>query len=281
MRPLGPVSEGMRPSVTLHGRWLTVETPSLRLRLNVRRGLAIDALGELGQPPLIGTLPHGYFDDISLGADFYSGHTVVEMPGRRRVTDLGPAPPTWDIDESACTVVVRGRIDTPIGPIEKELHVSENPPAVRIRCRFHWTRLPVASIRTGYVTLLPDAFNAGSLFFRTHNGGREAETFAVSGRNVAHERAVSALCSSTQVLGATGGWVEVGDHRRVVRVEIDRTVSAAVPMVTFRTVGNAFFFRLAWTVGEYDDTTIWGDRDPPAGIDLRLSLRVSEDDGRA
>jgi len=50
------------------GQCLTVETNTVKVRLNCRRGLAIDALWFKGvcDDPLCGTLPHGYYDDISL-----------------------------------------------------------------------------------------------------------------------------------------------------------------------------------------------------------------------
>ena len=37
-----------------------------------------------GAGPLLGTLPLGHFDDIEWAADFYSGHTVLEVPGEKR-----------------------------------------------------------------------------------------------------------------------------------------------------------------------------------------------------
>jgi hypothetical protein len=37
-----------------------------------------------------GTLPHGYYDDIAFGNDYYTGHLVFESLGKPKVTDLGP-----------------------------------------------------------------------------------------------------------------------------------------------------------------------------------------------
>ena len=71
---------------------LSVETDDIYLQLNCRRGLAFEALrfSQCGRTSLCGTLAHGYFDDIGWGADFYSGHLVLESPGRPKITDLNP-----------------------------------------------------------------------------------------------------------------------------------------------------------------------------------------------
>lgn len=49
--------------------YLTVETDTLKVRLNCRRGLAIDALWfkDISEDWLCGTMHHGYYDDINWG----------------------------------------------------------------------------------------------------------------------------------------------------------------------------------------------------------------------
>jgi hypothetical protein len=254
------------------GRWLWIETGRVAVRLNRRRGLAIDGLwfGDRGGPALLGTLPHGYFDDIALGADFYSGLTVVEIPGRSRITDLEWV--EWcRVRQDGGDVLVSGEVSTPIGGVRKDILVVADPPSIRLRYEFDWEKLPAATIRTCAVTLHPQSFARSSLFYRTHNGGRVPETFLLDGQEVAHERAISAQVSSTMALGATEGWVEVGDDRRAVRLAIDRTVSAAMPLVTYREVRDSFFYRVQWSLGEYDDTTPWQEKEPPPGICLTIA----------
>ncbi len=88
-----PLPAGFR--VHRESRWLHAETDAMKAVFNCRRGLAIDSLvvkGVSGKS-LIGTIPHGYYQDITLGADFYSGHLVLETPGHPKVTDLVPIEP--------------------------------------------------------------------------------------------------------------------------------------------------------------------------------------------
>ncbi len=39
-------------------------------------------------PLLLDTIPHSFYDDTSLGANFYSGHTIIESPATHKSTDL-------------------------------------------------------------------------------------------------------------------------------------------------------------------------------------------------
>ncbi|WDN90076.1 hypothetical protein BuS5_03046 [Desulfosarcina sp. BuS5] len=73
--------------------YLTVETDTIKIRLNSRRGFAIDALWfkNISEDWLCGTFHHGYYDDINWGADYYTGHLVLESSEHRRITDLEPA----------------------------------------------------------------------------------------------------------------------------------------------------------------------------------------------
>jgi hypothetical protein len=71
--------------------WIKVENGNYKVVLNKNKGLTINKLviKKFGEKSLLGTLDHGYYDDISLGADYYSGHAVIERPGEHKVTDLG------------------------------------------------------------------------------------------------------------------------------------------------------------------------------------------------
>ncbi|EHP85497.1 glycoside hydrolase family 57 [Geobacter metallireducens RCH3] len=95
-------------SALREGHYLTIETPGVRLKLNLRRGLAFDSLvfSRIHERSLCGTLYHGYFDDITAGADFYTGHAVFETHGRPKITDLAPVEPLvrWHPEGGMVTV---------------------------------------------------------------------------------------------------------------------------------------------------------------------------------
>ncbi len=259
------------PEVELErsGRYLTLATASMRLRLNCRRGLAIDALTipALSEHPLIGSLPHGYFDDIEWSADQYTGFLVLAAAGQPQVTDLEPVEPSVGWDERSGQVMVRGRAQTPLGPIRKEIAFSIDRPRVSVRYRLDWPAIPLGTLRLGHVTLIPTSFDEPTLFMATHNGGVEPEVFQLGDAEVDHLPPVSHLVSCRSGLGATEGVVVLGDARRALRIELDRTEAALLPLLTMRRIGARFFCRITLSARELDDTSRFERRGRSALVD--------------
>jgi len=123
----------------------------------------------------------------------------------------------------------------------------------------------------GDITLNPAAFDASSLFYRCHNGGRLPETFRLLDTKVEHGAAVSFLVSASHALGMTEGVVELGDGRRVLCLEVDKTVSALVGLITYQRIRDSYFCRLTFSAAEVDETR----RGPLVVRDEPLRCRVS------
>ncbi|PTN34153.1 glycoside hydrolase family 57 [Desulfonatronum sp. SC1] len=238
---------------------LEIESHHSKLQLNCRKGLAIHNLWfkELSSLPLVGTLPHGYFDDISMGADFFSGHLVLEMPGKPKVTDLTVVEPV--VDESVPgRVSVHGTINTPLGTINKVIVVGtseQGGPIIRISYALSWQKMPIGSLRLGAVTLNPEAFDPETLFYATHNGGHDLEKFSLHGCEVNHGAPASFLVSASHGLGVTKGQVFLGDKDKQIRIHIDNAQCAAIGLLTHRKVKPDFFCRHAFSVMEMDETS--------------------------
>src|SRR6185312_2219573 len=115
--PPRPAAHG----TTVTDRYFAVMTPRLEATLDRRRGLALAKLKFKNHPhAVLGGLPHGYFEEIALAADWYTGDCVFEAPGEHKLTDL-----EWCEARRAATpdgtIIVEGRIQTPKGLIEKRL----------------------------------------------------------------------------------------------------------------------------------------------------------------
>lgn len=234
-------------------RFLDVETDSLSVRLNVRRGLTVDQLRLAdGGSPLIGTLRHGYFDDINMTADFYTGHVVLERLGAHKITDLDWASVSQQSDDDG--VRLAADIRTPIGVVHKTFRIENGRPRMSFEYEFEWDEVPAGSLRLGHITLVPESFDRETLFYATHDGGREMERFPLAGHTVDHGSPVSLMVTAATCVGMTEGVFEFGDARRTVRVEIDRSSAAVVGMVTYREVGDSFFCRLSLSALENDET---------------------------
>jgi hypothetical protein len=70
----------------------------------------------------------------------------------------------------------------------------------------------------------------------------------------------------------TDGVVELGDAERFLRVEVDKTASALVGLMTYQPVRDKYFCRLTFSAAEVDETR----RGPTAqGERLRCRFRLS------
>ncbi|MEI9990248.1 MAG: hypothetical protein WDM86_09435 [Rhizomicrobium sp.] len=238
----------------IEDRFIAIDTGQVTTRLDRRRGLALDGVRFAGHAKAsLGGVPHGHFDDIALQADWYSGDCVFEAPGEHKVTDLDWAA-THLRTAGNGDVVVSGRIETPKGAIEKTLRFSASEPRIDFELTFHWPDWGKGSLRLGHVTLLDEAFDLSRLFLTTHNGGRAAERFDLAGQTVEHGAPVSFLVSSSQGLGMTEGWAEIGDDATRIRVEVDRSAACLLGLLTHRVSGGRLFCQLILSALELDDT---------------------------
>jgi len=248
--------------VKRESRWLSIETDAMKAVFNCRRGLAIDSLSikRVSERTLLGTIPHGYYQDIALGADFYSGHLVMETPGRPKLTDLEPAEPEIDADDQPGIVRLRGCINTSLGPVLKTIWVTSEG-QIRLRFELQWEQLPVGSLRLGHITMHPEAFDPESLFFETHNGGVLPERFALEKKGIEHGRSVSFLVSSSSSLGMTEGVLKMGDREHAIVLQTPLEQASVVAQMTYVPVPGSFFYRASFAAAELDDTC----RDRPRG----------------
>lgn len=267
-----------RPSIEVRrrGHFLELRGERIEVRLNCLRGLALDAFTDkaLGQSPVFGTLHHGHFDDIRWGADYYSGHLVLEVPGHTKITDLNAVEP--EVFETEVGLCIKADIPTPLGVIHKSWIIEDLNGRVRLTQSFDWAEPLLGSLRLGHITLLNDFFDTDRLCLRTHNGGTDFESFNLSGREVSHGRPVSFLVSASQAIGMSEGVVDIGDDEHRLILECDMTKTSLIGLVTHLNVKGKHFTRLAFSARELDDTSKVA-AIPDFCFELLISLRKMSD----
>lgn len=248
-RPL-PVCDGHPVS----DRFIDIATPFVHARLDRRRGLAIQRAGFAPDfTPLVGGIAHGFFDDIALQADWYTGDCVFEAPGEAKIADLEWAETTIAHKPDG-SVILQGTIQTPLGPILKIMTFQGSSPRIDFAIEFQWQSWGRGSLRLGHITLLPEAFDADSLCLATTNGGFVPERFALGGHTVEHGAPVSFLVSASCALGLSEGWLELADKTHAVRIEVDREQAPLVGLLIHRRDGKRLFCQLVLSALELDDT---------------------------
>ncbi|MCZ6597827.1 MAG: glycoside hydrolase family 57 [Planctomycetota bacterium] len=248
--PRPPRARLARSEVQRRGDLLFVDTDGVRLALNLRRGLAIESLAfaATGWESLLGTLHHGYFDDIHWAADFYSGHVIAESPAQGRVTDLERVEPEVDRRDDAVTVLTE--VPTPLGALPKRVTVHAD--RVEVACDLsRWGARPLGSLRAGHVTLNPEAFGPELAVTCAHGGA--PERFALDG-SCDQGRSVSLLVSASAAFGATDGTLALDDGRHRLTLAWDPGRAAALPLLSVRDIDGRRMVRVAFSLSEVDDT---------------------------
>ncbi|MFM2179374.1 MAG: hypothetical protein RL015_3472 [Verrucomicrobiota bacterium] len=264
-------AESAEVRITKHeeGIYWSCESKFVKLVFNARRGLTLKSLGFVshGGVPLLGTLAQGFFDSIDLGADYYSGGVLIEIPGERiRLTDLEWMNP--DIRQTQSHLIIQGEQPMAGGRLVKTISISLHEESVSLSYEFKDWERPIGIVRVGILTLLPDAVVL-PLNLQCQNGGDASETFSIES-SFNHAQPASLFVSSTAAIGATDGRVSLTDARGVgFEVSWDPAQCAAVPLLKHLKTPSSHLTRLSFSLCELDDTSKKGGRLLPLTLHLR------------
>ncbi len=240
---------------THESRLLNIKTASTSVILNTAKGLAIHkaSFADHGHVPLFGTKEHGYFDDIDLGADFFSGHLIIEGPGSPKETDLCKiTPKVLELDEY--TQISCG-MEIHQGHLDKAVRIHKDKAQIDILYRFNFTARPQGIIRLGHITLMTDQLNPDGLFYRVASGGK-SETFSLKGKTFDHSNNVSFLVSSSQATGMTDSALILGGEENFLEITPIMQEHAFIAMLTCRQANPSPFVRVSFSMQEMDETCV-------------------------
>lgn len=256
IKDIKPPYHNQHFKIEANNRNITIESGSIKCILNKLKGVSIDKLWfhELSEMPLIGTLPHGYYDDISLGADFYSGHSIIEIPGEHKITDLLKCEPDVCLKDNTILSIMAEIQDRDVN-FKKEYLFDFFKHGLKIKLNVKQSCRRLSRIHLLNMTFFPISFKKEDLFYATHNGGECLEKFRMGTNKIHHSQSISALISSKHGLGATEGLVIVGDRHKQVIFQHDLTQAAVIPSVHFLPLDDSqYFLRLQYSAQEIDET---------------------------
>lgn len=254
------------PPPLMDGRF-TLDTGAVKAVIDARRGLVLRSVGFPGlaedpvRGPALGTLPHGTFDDIALGADFYTGHAVVQQPGRPKLTDLKDCGPLVELVRTGDGGLAVGAClhDGDL-IVRKQIVLYRDRPRLELRGVLSLPSRQAAEIHPVHLTFPPGFLDAASLAFAVRNGGPDLEHFSLAGAEIHHGAPYSTLITAKGGLGATDGQVIIGDDRRSLVIRHDPAVAALIPTVRFIPQGDGrYFLRLRYAAQEIDETFVPSD----------------------
>jgi hypothetical protein len=241
-------------SLDKDGILLHISTKNMQLELNLRRGMTIKnlAFSSHNMEPCIGTLPHGYFSCISLGADYYSGGVVIESPlQRKRITDLEKAEPFFLLKNNG-DIEINAEIMTPLGNINKVITIAGADENISLSYSFpNWDKV-FCSVRLGVITLLGE-FNKEHVSVSFANGGRVNDRFLLD-TEVRHSTPASTLVSSSGGFGATTGDIYIKSKQNKIHLKWSPSECAVMPMLQRTVSRSKILSRVLFSMREMDDT---------------------------
>ncbi len=259
-------------------RNISISTPCVNIILNTQKGLSIDSLAfkKISNVPLIGVLPNGFYKDITLAEDFFSGHTVVEIPMQQKITDLEKITVKYpkQKNKNVHQVSIIGTIKTRAGIIKKKITIFADENRVDITYTFRLKDVYPSSFRSGITTFNPEAFDLSSLYYASHSGGKDKEIFPLKDCGTITCDLINHLVSSRSAFGNTDGEFEIGDKEKSIVFTTDMAQYAALPMVNFLKTKDDknYFMRLLFSLGEYNETSLLEKRnDKPIQFSLSIS----------
>ncbi len=235
-----------------------IATTTVRVVADPKRGMALGKVffPAISDQPVVGTIRHGFFDDIALGADFYTGHAVVQRPGCTKVTDLVPC--QKEIYQGVAPdgrLVMATKIQAGELTIQKQVVVSPQDAHLELRGKLILPERTVGQIRPLHITVWPGFLDPSTMAFAVCNGGEKPEVFPFGVQAFDHGEPYSTLVTAKSGLGATDGKVIIGDAHKRLTIFHDHKVAALIPMVCYvpQTLGPPLV-RLYYSAQEIDET---------------------------
>jgi hypothetical protein len=232
------------------GLKLVLENKFFKLVLSNQRGLSIHQLtyAKHNWMPSIQTIEHGSLNEIEHSVDYYSNHTIIEIPSSKiKITDLVPVKPRVTRSKDG-SVSISMKIETPFGFLQKKLKVFVKG---EILCTYLIPpNLPPASlVRVGNFTVGRE-FHKNLKYLESHNGGSQEERFKLDD-NCDHGASVNSFVSCGTGIGATGGVLTLSSPKHRIRFQWDRSQFAPLVLVT----NNKHFLRSSFSMSEIDETS--------------------------
>ena len=243
-----------------------IETDAVRLRLLPQLGGAIASLEfpQVSTEAMLGLSGAQRPQPAGPADGAQSGDLVVEDWLGREVNDHQPTLLLYPdaAKEHPIFVPVRCVIETEIGTIWKTYRVYLNQARVDLSYRFQWRDLVPKSFRLGRAMLNSEAFDHSTLYYATVNGGENVERFPLLGNLVRQDEIMYGGVTAGGCLGATEGWIVLGDARKGLGFVTRPATLYSVPLVHYRETNadrSGFQLSVTFSLGERDETshTLW------------------------
>ena len=252
-------------------RFIELKTPQQSLKLDLKKGLSLREWSVNGNS-VLGTLPHGTFEDISLAADYYSCHSVIEPQGEHKITDLVDIEP-WIDDEHDDFIYVGMQLKNPDYLFKKKYSINRKRNEFSVEQTIEISDRRKSLIRSIHFTILPGLWDQSSFYYKTALGGNKLEHFSFGNKVIDHTQNLNQLVSTRHGLGVTDGEIHIGDAKNSIIFKHEPSEAALVPHLQYLPQKNGLYLlRLIYSAQELDETFKVSDK--PQIIKHKLLVRT-------
>lgn len=251
--------------------FIELKTPQQSLKLDLKKGLSLREWSVNGNS-VLGTIPHGTFEDISLAADYYSCHSVIEPQGEHKITDLVNIEP-WIDDEHDDFIYVGMQLKKPDYLFKKKYSINRKRNEFSVEQTIKISDRRKSLIRSTHFTILPGLWDQSSLYYETALGGGKLEHFSFGNKVIDHTQNLNQLVSTRHGLGVTDGEIRIGDAKHSIIFKHEPSEAALVPHLQYLPQKNGLYLlRLIYSAQELDETFKVSDK--PQIIKHKLLVRT-------
>ncbi len=234
-----------------------METDTVKIKFSDRKKGTIESLvlKEISDTSILGTIYHGYYDDIRYSADYFSGHTILREKTLTQITDLDKSEVIYpdNLNDYRVRIPIKSKVKGEFGELWKLYYVYLNQSRVDIEYNFRFKDITPIFFRTGIISFNPEFFNIETLSYATNNGG-DIEQYPLKGKELNQTEMISLNVSANGCVGGTEGIFVVSDNKKEIIIQRDNSLLFSVPMIEYREIKGKYMLRLYHSLSETDDT---------------------------
>ena len=247
--------------ISINENYIIFKNKNFLVSFNLKKGLAINNFidKKVSKNSLLGTIIQGEIKNYGSSSDFFSGNfSILKKKNLSRFTDLFPNKHQVyyaEEDKFLLSSIIKDKSSKII--VKKNIFIDLTKREIMIRLDFK--NIPDSILRMFKMTINPSAFNLKKLNTKTHNGGNDFENFQIKEdfNHGASIENVSNFTSSNTSFGITNERIVVGDNKKTLVFNIDKSLSALIAMLEFTKLKNKYFLRLFFSAYESDDTSFF------------------------
>ena len=234
-------------------RFVKMKSKNSKIIFDNKKGLTINKW-LINNKNTICTIPFNKFDNINLGADFYSANSLIEPAGHKKITNLLPSETFIKKTKNENFLISKIKSDNYL--FYKKYIFYKNKNCMDLNIKIETPKRSKEKIRLLSLTFDDLLFKKSSLFYSVNLGSDEFETFYLKDNFINQEINLNQNISAYKGFAASNGVLIIGDNKNKCEIKFDQSMSFLMSQIVympFKKKDN-YFLRINFSAQEIDET---------------------------